>query len=257
MITRNNIFYVDCDEVLRQLLDKMLELYNANFTPKKTREEITDFVVENSFSELLKQGISPSKWFFEDNSEALFLNALPFSNIAEDIKTLREYGKVYILTYQKGVKNKTLTLQWLEKYGIEYDGILFTKDKTLVNGDYVIDDNDWNLIGTNTRNAILVDAPYNKDTDIKNIISHSSCESVTRVESFHEFVTRYAEAFERLEDIKKRYYKKPVIVDGTEAAYLSNCYIKGLDAHVVFKFSNNWADRTIPVNEVYSRVKIV
>lgn len=190
---RDLVFAIDCDEVLRQLLDKMIALYNDNFENSKKREDITDFKVEKSFPEIESQtGVTASQWFFQDHSTELFLNTEPFPYIKEDIETLRNYGKVVILTYQKSYDNKMQTLQWLEKNGIECDGICFLKDKTLLHADYLIDDNDWNFIGSNVKHGILIDAPYNKDKDIKEILKASNCQTLTRAHNLHDFVNKFS-----------------------------------------------------------------
>jgi 5'(3')-deoxyribonucleotidase len=46
------------------------------------------------------------------------------------------------------------------------------KDKTLLHTDYLIDDNDWNFKNTNVKHAVLIDAPYNKDINLYDIIDN-------------------------------------------------------------------------------------
>jgi len=38
------------------------------------------------------------------------------------------------------MQNKLWTLEWLDKYGIEYDSILFGRDKQIIECDFLIDD---------------------------------------------------------------------------------------------------------------------
>ena len=188
----NYVFAIDCDEVLRKTLDRMVELYNNHFNDNKTREDVKDFKVENSFPRIEEvTGMTASSWFFQEHSTDLFLNIEPFPYVKEDIETIRKYGKVIIITYQKSYKNKVETLLWLEKNGIECDGVCFLKDKTLLHADFLIDDNDWNFIGSHVKHGVLIDAPYNEDKNIVSLHSQSHCESMERAHSLHDFVENF------------------------------------------------------------------
>ena len=200
------IFAIDCDEVLRQLLDKMIAIYNDNFENRKTRDDITEFKVEKSFPEIEAQtGITASQWFFQEHSKELFLDTEAFPHIKEDIAKLREYGKVIILTYQKSYQNKVETLLWLENNGIECDGVCFLKNKTLLRADYLIDDNDWNFVGSAVKHGILIDAPYNKDKSLKEIERNCNCDTIERCASLHEFVEKFVKAHDDIKQAAKRY----------------------------------------------------
>ena len=43
--------------------------------------------------------------------------------------SLEKYGKIYIVTWQEGDRNKKIVIDWLSKHGLNYDGIFFTKNK--------------------------------------------------------------------------------------------------------------------------------
>lgn len=192
---QEKVFLIDCDEVLRQTLSKMIEVYNKHFPDKKKVEDVKSFKTEISFPEIEKiTGQTASHWFFQEHGEEMFLDTEPFPHVKEDIETLKKYGKVIILTYQKTYANKRHTLEWLEKVGIEPDGICFMKDKTLVKGDYLIDDNDWNFKGNHAKYGILIDAPYNKDKSVKEVLLSSNCSKIERFENLHEFTMAYDEA---------------------------------------------------------------
>ena len=188
----NYVFAIDCDEVLRKTLDRMVELYNKHFNDNKTRDDVKDFKCENSFPRIEEvTGMTASRWFFQEHSTELFLNTEPFPHIKEDIDTLRKYGKVIVVTYQRSYKNKIETLLWLEKNGIECDGVCFLKDKTLLHADFLMDDNDWNFIGSHVKHGVLIDAPYNKDKNIVSLHSQSHCDSMERAHSLHDFVENF------------------------------------------------------------------
>ena len=185
-------FAIDVDEVLRSLLKNMVTLYNENFGENLDVNDVKDFVVENSFPKIYETtGISPSKWFFQDHGEELFVKGKAFPGIKRDLDTLRMYGDVIIVTYQKTYQNKIDTLKWLEEHGLAPDGICFLKDKTLLHTTYLIDDNDWNFVGSNADIGVLVTAPYNVDKDLSDILETSNCKMMIRCDSLHEFVQQF------------------------------------------------------------------
>ena len=185
-------FAIDVDEVLRSLLKNMVALYNENFGENLDVNDVKDFVVENSFPKIYETtGISPSKWFFQDHGEELFVKGEAFPGIKRDLDVLRQYGDVIIVTYQKTYQNKIDTLKWLEEHGLAPDGICFLKDKTLLHTTYLIDDNDWNFVGSNADIGVLITAPYNVDKDINDILEASNCKMMMRCESLHDFVQQF------------------------------------------------------------------
>jgi 5'(3')-deoxyribonucleotidase len=189
-------FGVDVDEVLRCLLCEMVNLYNELTFPKPriSVDDVKDFVVENSFPEVEKlTGMRPSDWFFKNQGHTLFRYSQPVNGAVEAVNKLRKYGKVIIISYQKSVENKIDTIQWLEEHGVQYDGICFVKDKSVVYTDYLIDDNDWNFIGCNASNGVLINAPYNKDKPLEDILRASNCDTMCRFDSLQKFVEWYEE----------------------------------------------------------------
>ena len=186
---------IDVDGVLRDNLGEMVDLYNKEFKDNKKVEDITEFKTEISFPRILQEsGVTSSQWFFQDHSKELFVDAKPFANAAADIKKLQKYGKIIIVTYQKSFLNKHQTLEWLEKNGIEPDGICFLRDKTQLHADYFIDDNDWNFIGCNCPYGALINAPYNKKTNVNDLLNQSNCEKIERYKSFHDFVVSFCKS---------------------------------------------------------------
>lgn len=182
-------FAIDCDEVLRSLLGNMVSLYNESFGEHMKVSDVKDFMVENSFPKIEElTGRTASQWFFQDHSEELFAKSGAFPGIKKDIETLQKYGDVIIVTYQKSYKNKMDTLNWLEEHGIVPNGICFLKNKTLLHADVFIDDNPYNFVGCNSTYGILINAPYNKGTELDDLWEKTNCEKMWRYKSLHEFV---------------------------------------------------------------------
>ena len=183
------VFAIDVDSVLRDNLGEMVKLYNEEFNENMSVEDIKNYKTDVSFPRIEDEtGKTSSQWFFQDHSEELFVEAKPFEHASEDIAELRKLGKVIIVTYQKTKLNKQQTLDWLEKNHIEYDGIVFAKDKSIVECDYFIDDNDWNFNGCRARQGILINAPYNKDVNLVELKKNTHCKDIERFNSLHEFV---------------------------------------------------------------------
>ena len=269
------VFAIDCDEVLRRTLDKMVKLYNEHFDDNKTVDEVKDFKTEVSFPKIeATTGKTASQWFFQDHSTELFLNTEPYPNIKEDIARLRKYGTVIVLTYQKSYQNKVETLLWLEKNGIECDGVCFLKDKTLIEADYLIDDNDWNFKNSNVSHGILVTAPYNADKDESDILMESHMASITRVSSLHEFVDAYEEAVNSIEEAKKTYklnshicytlkssipyeYKGDTHEFGQKGdkVYVGNYWITGVQAFARLQLVGKWTDCKVAVKNLNKYLK--
>ena len=185
-------FGIDCDEVLRSLLDGMVSLYNENFGENMTRDEVKDFDVDVSFPKVMEfTGETASKWFFQEHSHELFLKSPALPGMKRAIETLQKYGQVIIVTYQKSFQNKLDTLNWLNDNGIHPDGLCFLKNKTLLHLDWLIDDNPWNFIGCNAKNGALITAPYNEDENLMELHRKTNCESLHRFHSLGEFANWY------------------------------------------------------------------
>lgn len=179
---------VDIDEVLRALVPGMVRLYNEAFGENMRLEDVKDFVVDNSFPKIMEAtGESASKWFFQTHGHELFGCSEEIEGSREALARLRQFGKVIIISYQKSVANKVDTLEWLANHGMEYDGICFVKDKSIVHTDWMVDDNDWNFIGSNAEYGALINAPYNLDKDIDELIEQSHCNRIFRFGSLAEF----------------------------------------------------------------------
>ena len=182
------IFGIDIDEVLRALVPAMLRLYNEHFNDNKAIESVTDFVVDNSFPRIMERtGESASKWFFQDHGHELFRYSDEISGSRDALNRLRKFGRVIIISYQKSVNNKIDTIEWLSDHLMEYDGICFVKDKSVVHVDWLVDDNDWNFIGSSAKFGAIVTAPYNKDVDVAELAKKGCCEKIIRVENLSEF----------------------------------------------------------------------
>lgn len=192
-------FGIDCDEVLRSLLNGMVSLYNEKFGENMTRDEVRDFNVEVSFPKIKEMtGKTSAEWFFQEHGQELFLKSPALPGINQAIQKLRKYGQVIIITYQKTYQNKLDTLNWLINNKVEVDGLCFLKNKTLLHVDYLLDDNWWNFLGSNADTGVLITAPYNEDIAVHELIEKSNCKKMYRFSSLEEFADWYTKEHEHI-----------------------------------------------------------
>ena len=183
---------IDVDGVLRYNLGIMVDMYNKEFGLDMKESDVKDFLTEISFPLIEKNlNVSSSTYFFSTHAKEVFLDAPSYPNVKEDIDRLKTVADVIIITYQKGYGNKRYALEWLEKNGIEPNGICFLRDKTLVHCDALIDDNDWNFYGTHVGTSVLITQPYNANIALDGLMTRTNSKQVVRVNSLHDFTERY------------------------------------------------------------------
>lgn len=156
-------FGVDCDEVLRPVLSRMVKLYNKWTDASITEDDVKDFDVEKSFP-LVREKLhkAPLDWFFQEHEDYIF-SGEPLQETIDALNGLYEIGRVVIVTNQRSMSNRIQTMNWLEKYGFKYDSICFTSNKSDVKCTYLIDDNQLNFVGSCAPVKVLITAPYNKE----------------------------------------------------------------------------------------------
>lgn len=183
---------IDVDGVLRNNLGIMVDMYNNEFNQNLKISDVNEFMVDISFPLVQeKLHIKASEYFFRKKAKEVFLDAPAYDGVKDDIERLKEVADVIIITYQKGYENKKYALQWLEKNGIDPNGICFLRDKTIVHCDALVDDNYWNFWGTHVKTSVMVDAPYNKDINLTELLQKTNSNAIYRVKSFDEFTNEY------------------------------------------------------------------
>ncbi|MBP5457216.1 MAG: hypothetical protein J6Y37_12020 [Paludibacteraceae bacterium] len=156
---------IDVDGVLRDIITRMCIIYNDAFGETIFPWEVDEYDINKVFTEITYAtgGMSAVDFFFREKAEDVFVNSDAFPDAAESLDRLRSAGhKVVIVTWQFTTDNKEYTLKFLDKCGLHYDDICFTRDKWMVYGDYLIDDNpEFVLDGRDKSVKILVSRPYN------------------------------------------------------------------------------------------------
>lgn len=159
---KNILFAIDIDGVIRDILSKMVSMYNADFETDVTNEDITEYDMKSGFPLL----DDPCEHFFFHRARQVFLKSPVCPGAKEAVESLMEIGSVALVTKQTTMDAKRYTIEWLYRNGIPYDSLCFTGDDKghLVDRfDWFVDDYHKNLAAANTPNKILVDAPYNKN----------------------------------------------------------------------------------------------
>ena len=178
------IIKVDIDGVLRNMNDMLVHLYNQRFKTNLTVEELTDYDVSKSFPLFeMWTHTTAVEYFFNEHKEEVFFEANPYSGVKEAMQKLMDNGhKVVIVTWQFTTMNKKLTLDWLDENKIPYDDICFTRDKWMIQGDIIIDDNPELILNEKeTAYKYLVDQPYNQECNFEGSRVKSLSEAVDLV----------------------------------------------------------------------------
>ena len=158
---------VDVDGVLRDMVGMMCEMYNRQFTQNIQPHDIDDYDIDKFFTKChTEKGMKPREWFFKHNERELYLNSKPIEGAARAVKTMREKGyHVIVTTDQPSAECKIHTIEWLEKNGIQYDAICFTKEKHAFKGDITVDDNPHVLNLSEDDRKVCIDTPYNRNAE--------------------------------------------------------------------------------------------
>ena len=156
---------IDIDNVIRDMSGQMIVIYNSVYKRKLkkefTKDDLKDYSVDISFPLCENKA---RKFFFETNAWAVYMGAKPMKNATNGLKKLKEMGhEIILVSYQPTKESKEYTLKWLQKWGIPYDAIVFTnnKDKTIVQADYIIDDNP-EFLDMDSAKKVCIDWPYNR-----------------------------------------------------------------------------------------------
>lgn len=162
-INNKPVIKIDCDGVLRDLLPKMIEVYNDAYHTNLTEEDIKYFDVSKVFTKCMEVDNIPAHiWLFQKNGYELFMKSPVLKGAKEAMDLLHEKGYyIVIVTYQHSLDNKVDTLLWLDKHNIYYDSICFTNQKQIINGEIVVDDNIDYLNQCNESLKVCIKAPYN------------------------------------------------------------------------------------------------
>lgn len=155
----------------------------------------TKFCYENNIKYVLKEDEydeSKALGISYEETEKFWNKYLPYYSIeykprefvSEVINKLKENNEIYIITARDEAglppeyygHMQELVKEWLKKYSINYDKLIFTKGSKLPyclenNIDIMIEDSPYNLIDISNKIQVMCfDNPYNKKIEGENII---------------------------------------------------------------------------------------
>lgn len=170
---------IDIDNTIRNIEIRMLAVYNSTFNESLTVNDIKYYDVNMSFPKC----DNAQHFFFNSGwTDYIFNSGIPMNGAIEGLELLKELGhEIIIVSYQPNIHHQQITLDWLKKYHIPYDAVVFVnkEDKTLVNADYIIDDNP-KFLDADPAKKVCIDWAYNRHKEYD-----------YRVKSIYEFVTKY------------------------------------------------------------------
>ena len=151
------IIVCDIDNLINNLTDKTLELYNL----KSGKEIQLDEIISYNFYDCLpKEDADGIKLLFKEKS--LWNSLKPLEDSQSNLKQLIKRGhQVYLATATDPI-NFEWKIVWLKQYFpfIPADNVIRIMDKSLLKADILIDDCLDNLIGTSAERVVL-DYPWN------------------------------------------------------------------------------------------------
>lgn len=161
------IIKIDVDGVLRDMLSAMCGIYNTVYNDNIQPCDIKDYDVDVSFPKCKEiDGISAKYFFFNEYEYEIYNHADVLPNAKEAIDILHNLGYyIVIVSHQESYLNRHDTLVWLDNKNIYYDSICFTKDKSIIKGNIMVDDCVENLkqCDNNEEELICIKAPYNEN----------------------------------------------------------------------------------------------
>jgi len=151
------ILFQDVDDVTAKLAPVWLGLYNKDYDDNLTEEDITDWGIDK----LVKPECGLKIYDYLKDPH-IYDEVIPTPGALEGTNALREMGYRVLFATSCPVEVAGRKFHWLEQYGFikkERDYIEI-RDKSLLKGDYMIDDNYDNCRGF-TGYGYLMKAPWN------------------------------------------------------------------------------------------------
>lgn len=146
-------------------------------------------------------GLSKAEWvelFTQYIEEGGFNSAPPVVGFGQATRLLRKHGhRVFIVTargtsaFGSGGEAQKDTIDWLNRYNIQRDGVIFTAAKQCIGADIFVDDAPHHLedIRATGKRAIAFDAPYNQEWNGMRVKSWKQAYDVlTALTSPYEFL---------------------------------------------------------------------
>lgn len=150
---------VDMDDVLENLVECWVNELNKKCGSSLREEDITDWRIAKFFPQLTKDDL-----FSPLNTTEFWEKISPMQNAQEVLKRLIDDGhtiRIVTASHYATVPAKIKRLLEMYPY-LKWEDVIVASDKSLVNGDIMIDDGTHNLETTSCDLLILFDRPHNR-----------------------------------------------------------------------------------------------
>jgi hypothetical protein len=143
--------------------------------------------VMDSWHAYVEYGITVEEWYdalSADTLSGVLYAGEPMPGVIESLRNLQGEGHTIHLATARGWLPhgniiKAHTANWLHEWGLPYDSLSFTRDKTILAGDVWVDDSptNYNAVWNRADVCYLVSQPWNMTVDA----------GIFRVEDFNHF----------------------------------------------------------------------
>lgn len=161
------ILAIDCDNVLLNLMEQTINMYNAKYNCSLTMSDITSY----SFYECMSQGDADKicALFLEKN---LWSSLKPIKDSQECIEKLVKAGHTILVTTATHEKNFAWKCDLLRKFypSINPNNIIRIMDKSYIKADIMIEDDMSQLIKHKSCERICLDYPWNRQREGKDFV---------------------------------------------------------------------------------------
>ena len=151
----------DVDQVLNNLTEATLEVFNERYETSYTMEDMTDFNVENILSNEEADNV---KVIF--NSPDIWDKVRPLPGAQDGLQKLINNGHLVYLVTNNCPDTYGQKVAWIKRYFpfVDSSKIVCMTDKWMLRADVMIEDCYANLIAKPYYDRILLDYPWNQST---------------------------------------------------------------------------------------------
>lgn len=149
----------DVDGVILDLLTPWVDIVNKRYGTNVCVDDIVDYNLAKAFPML-----EPHCIYDVLQEEELWLKAQPKPQVSLFLNELMCLGVDVRIVTATHWKNAAYKFEWFQRYlpFISWDQFIISNDKSIINGDLLIDDNPQHILKTSCSKKLLFDAPYNR-----------------------------------------------------------------------------------------------
>lgn len=162
------VILIDMDQTLADFVGSWKKIWNTKHPDRLITEDPTEFLLEDAYFGFAKEEEVREIY----HSPEFYINLEPLPGALEAIKQMEAVGLDLFICSSPASANSSYTekADWVEMHlGREWvKKLILTRDKTMVHGDYLIDDKpSITGIYAPSWEHVLFDTTYNRDEDNK------------------------------------------------------------------------------------------